>query len=612
MERKPVWISRKDVEWEMERLVPVSRDFYYRGGVSHEQFWREAAISSDYEQMIREIRQEGARIQGLPLPELTYGLFMIFEKRGSRLEYESVYFERRRRLNTLLLLALLEPNNEELEEELHDTIWTVCGEYTWCLPAHVRSTETRGTIDLFAAETGFTLAEIRLLLGDRLPDTLRARIEEEVEERIFRPYLTGGPFGWETATHNWSAVCAGSIGAAALLMLEPSERLTAMITKALDSLSCYLEGFGEDGACLEGASYWNYGFGYFVYFADLLKRRTSGGINLFELDKVRRVALFQQKCYLHGDTPVNFSDASARIPVQLGLTHYLSRLYPELELPPAAIRAFYTDDHCSRFAPALRNIVWYDPKRQVDGWRDADYRLPDAQWIVSRQSTEWGRFGFAAKGGHNDEPHNHNDIGSFILFAGGQTLIAELGAGEYTADYFGERRYSYDCNGSQGHSVPIVDGVYQKEGNESRAQVLEASADDREVRFRLEMASAYPVPHLSSLVRQLIWRKDKLPSLLLTDEFVFTSMPGSVAERFVTAVPPTVAERQPGSVLLQGEGGLAVSIRYDPARLKPVVTERTYRDHYGVAAPWYTLDFELAGAGLTERVELSFELIITK
>ena len=59
----------------------------------------------------------------------------------------------------------------------------------------------------------------------------------------------------------------------------------------------YLQGFGPDGACLEGLGYWNYGFGYFVYYADLLRKRTRGEMDWFRAEKVGRIALFQQRAF---------------------------------------------------------------------------------------------------------------------------------------------------------------------------------------------------------------------------------------------------------------------------------------------------------------------------
>lgn len=225
--------------------------------------------------------------------------FSIYARTGSRLEYERVYFERRRRLNTYVFMTLLEPDNVRLLENLENTLWSICEEYTWCLPAHLPSDHNAENIDqfidLFSSETAFTLSEISLLLGERLPQLLRFRIRHEVERRIFRPFIECGPYEWETARHNWSAVCVGSIGAAALLMLDDPAALTDILLKTERSMSYYLEGFGDDGACLEGLSYWNYGFGYFTYYSDLLRVRSEGRVDWFATDKVRSIAQFQQK-----------------------------------------------------------------------------------------------------------------------------------------------------------------------------------------------------------------------------------------------------------------------------------------------------------------------------
>ncbi|QAY68007.1 heparinase II/III family protein [Paenibacillus protaetiae] len=598
--------SSSEIREAVRQLEPVNERLYYPEG--GRLFWQKVLESDDYTAVAGEIRSEGERLLAEPIPALSYKLFMRFEEQGSRLEYESVYFERRRRLNTFVLLSLLEPEETVYAEQRDEIIWAVCNEYTWCLPAHVRSTQVTGAIDLFAAETAFTLAEMLVLLGGRLPAMLRVRIREELERRLFRPYLEGGPFSWERADHNWAAVCAGSVGAAALLVMEEQERLADVLEKALGSMGSYLSGFGEDGACLEGIGYWNYGFGYYVYFADLLKQRTSGRLNLFAGDKIRQIALFQQKCYLGGDMTANFSDSLARTQVQLGLSHYLSRIYPDIDVPPLQVRAAFTDDHCSRWAPAFRNMIWYDQHKQAAEWRAADYVLPDAQWVVSRHQTACGSFGFAAKGGHNGEPHNHNDVGHFIVYADGYALLHDLGSGEYTADYFGAGRYAIDCNGSQSHSVPIVDGRRQAAGAEYAARGTEAELAEHAVSFRADLAGAYEPGAVNSLVRSLIWHKQELPVLTLADEYAFNRKPVQVVERFVTPYPPHIGE---DAVWVKPPGAKhALRIRYDEQAVVASAGSHTYSNHFGVNTPWYTIDFTLVQPALQARVELSFELAL--
>ena len=51
--------------------------------------------------------------------------------------------------------------------------------------------------------------------------------------------------------------------------------------------------------------------------------------------------------------------------------------------------------------------------------------LPCAQWMICKDQNGNG---FAAKGGHNDENHNHNDIGHFLCVWQGELLLTDLGA----------------------------------------------------------------------------------------------------------------------------------------------------------------------------------------
>lgn len=586
-------------------MEPADLRLYYPDG-DQERFWRSVRESPLYEKELSEIRAEGNRLRGLPIPELTYSLFSIYSRKGSRLEYERVYFERRRILNTSVFLTLLEPERGEHLAALEDILWSICNEYTWCLPAHLGETPITETIDLFSAETGFALSEISCLLGERLPSLLQFRIRENVNKRLFMPYLTCGPYHWETATHNWAAVCSGSIGAAALLMLKDSETLADILLKVQGSMEYYLQGFGADGACLEGLGYWNYGFGYFVYYADLLRKRSLGEIDWFKWEQVCSIAMFQQKCFLGGELVANFSDSQAVGSVQLGLSHYIAAIFPEVEAPPLSLRAAYSEDHCSRWAPAFRNLIWKDLTLAPVEWGSASYYLPDAQWLLSRHVSEAGAFGFAAKGGSNDEPHNHNDLGQFILLGEGTVYLSDLGSGEYKAGYFGAERYSHDCNGSQGHNVPIIDGQYQTAGPESHAVVLEATTSLEEDTLVLELAQAYAHDSLQSLTRSFVWRTGELPSLTLSDEFHFDKAPAALIERMVTFCLPVVEK---GFVILKGPDARGLSIAYDDQLLHPEISIHTFHDHFGVEKTWYGVDFQVREPGKEARYEFEFQFM---
>ncbi|SDC63891.1 Heparinase II/III-like protein [Paenibacillus sp. UNCCL117] len=592
------------------------------GEESPEQARNRLLGSAAHAPLIREIREEADRLLAEPLPELTYSLLRLFEEQGSRSDYDRTYFRRRGALTAFGLMGWLEHEEPRYAEALADAVWSICNEYTWCLSAHlapgspelrighgtaVRAWREEGqlTVDLFAAETAFALCEVAALAGERLPALLHRRIQEEVRRRVLEPFLTGEAYKWETQTHNWAAVCAGSIGAAAMYALPGGEELAAVLERCLRAVDHYLLGFEPDGACTEGYLYWQYGFGFYVYFADLLKRRTGGEIDLFAPDKVRSIAMFQQTCFLDGRQVVNFSDSLPQAGVFLGLTHYLHGLYPEMDVPELSLRAAYTDDHCRRWAPALRNLLWFREELPGEPWAAASYYLPDAQWLVSRHRSAAGSYVFAAKGGHNAEPHNHNDIGQFMLTANGTSLLADLGCGQYTREYFGDGRYDILCNGAQGHSVPEVDGQRQQAGASAKAVLVErSSAEEREV-FAVELASAYAHQGLSRLERRFVWSKAApIPTLELTDIYSFSSPAGIITERLISWFKP--AEQGPGLVRIDGGGGAGLSIRYDAGRMTYKVRELEHTDHFGNRMPCYALDFTLEHPAGAETVKFVF------
>jgi hypothetical protein len=562
-----------------------------------------------YASLLDEIRGEAARYLDSETPPLTYTLFQRFFKDGTRQAYEQVYFEKRKRLNAFVLMSLLEPDRAEYRERMNDMIWSICDEYTWCLPAHlIDRRELAGTsgdadtIDLFAAETAFALSEIEALAGDLLPELLRGRIREEVRRRLLRPYKEKGPFHWEKATHNWAAVCAGSIGSTALYMVDDPDELADLLEKVLSTLSCYLQGFGDDGACTEGIEYWTYGFGFYTYFADLLLRFSAGELNLFSSAKVRAIAAFPQKCFLHGNKVANFSDSLPETQIHLGLFHYLHGLFPEVEVPESGLRSAAVSDHCGRWAPQLRKLLWFRPELGGQAWKDGSFYLKDAEWLVSRHSSESGCYAFAAKGGHNEEPHNHNDIGHWLLQADGKPFLIDLGCGQYTRDYFGAKRYDYVCNGSQGHSVPIVNGRHQVSGGAARAQVLNIQLGDTEDQLDLDLGSAYPEDAgsrrlLERWIRRFRWVKSNKPVLHLEDEFSWYTE-GSVVERFISAVAGRVESE--GLVVLQGEGR-SLLLEYDPSLWQPMISPGVFTGHFGEERSFYYIDFHPLGVGYGKK-----------
>lgn len=471
---------------------------------------------------IEKIRINIAPLSGTPIAPFSEETFCLFYKTGSRIEYEAVYFETRRRLCAFAALALWEDDSRWIDET-ERALKAMLAEPTWALSAHIPESADekarRETLDLFACESAEAIAEILSLLGERLNPDLKIALHAALEERIILPYLAKRR-RW--GSNNWSAVCAGCV--AMVMMYEFPDCLEEALPSLRQSFDDFLSSYHSDGCCLEGPLYWEYGFGFFVYAADMLRAFTNGKINLFSADKVRAIAAFGQDMFLDGQHVIPLADAPHTLNVHIGLMHRLSCEYNLGGFPSESACSFGSDVRF-RFAPFIRDFYWYDSAGEHATAQKASvsfYR--ESGWFIARS----GNYTSVSKGGCNAEPHNHNDLGALLLFSEGRFILDDPGWPEYTRDYFGPRRYEdYVCASSAGHSVPIVNGQFQQSGEECRAQLLTSARNE----VTYELSSAYDVPGL--LLRRIM-RFDE-SGITLTDRVKNAKR---FTERFVTRIKP--------------------------------------------------------------------------
>ena len=505
-----------------------------------------AAMRPHLSALLTQLRLDAGR-EG-PLPDLPYRLFRAYAETGDRSGYEERYFERRRRLNSVAAVALIDGGTSAIRR-LEDILWEICSEYSWAVPAHHRFNTTLGMgydrcIDLFAAETAHALAEIVTLLAEEVDGPVVRRVHNEINRRVLSPFLDEPRARWwETATNNWAAVCAGAAGMAGLILEKDSLRSVALIERVQRILTSFLSGFGTDGGCSEGMDYWVYGYGYFVYYAHALMERT--GLDL--LTGTEHIAAFPAAIDLGKGRCVSFSDGSDRSVPPTGLISYLTRRLG-VRPPHIARISDFDDDHCYRWAHLSRTILWSNAEVVDSPATEGVTWLPDLAWLIARSGNG---VAFAAKGGSNDEPHNHLDVGSFLLAVGGEQLITDLGAGVYDADYFGTRRYDALHTSAAGHSVPRVGGVDQICGPVA-AHVVEYVEETDRVALELDLSALYAGHPVR---RRFEWDGTRL---VLIDSF--GSQTVDLVERFISRVKPCpgddriVWQHRGGSLTLHYEG----------------------------------------------------------
>lgn len=564
----------------------------------------------------QDIRRAAAQLADEKMPGITRDLFELFEKDGSRLPFEKVYFGRRRFLAVYGLAAYLEKEEQgrvsaPVLRKLTEVMEDICGEECWALPAHVNTREDpdwRITVDLFAAETAQTLSDLADTLRGELPEGCYEMVREQVERRVLHPFFRSQrPYShWEHGDTNWNAVCAGSIGSACLHLMKGQEELGERLKRVCEALPFYISGFAEDGACMEGLAYFTYGMTYFVCFAMELSEYTGGradllrgewaGFHAGESDKRGRIAAFQEKCYFADGRTLSFSDADSRDTFRVGLTCALIRHFPDIGMPDLSRAAGLDTDSCYRFA-ALKMDLLEPAKLMGRGGLRPDNRgtgkdgkgvfqiLPSAQWCIGQ--SEAGP-GMACKGGHNEEPHNHNDIGHFLYEAGGVFLLTDLGAGEYTKEYFSEGRYDIFCNHSFSHSVPVIDGEGQRPGSRYRCSYFDAKPDGS---VTMELAEAYR-EGLAESCRRSIAFEIGTGRLEVQDYFI---MPGGraadIRENIVTQIKPECRGKQ----IILKEGGVTGILTVDGETAPDfTVKEYVHSNHKGRPESVYTIQWKVA------------------
>lgn len=537
------------------------------------EFWKQVRTDAVYRPLLNATLELYRQSHCSPIPSLPYRSRFRFYRDGDRSEFERPYFCRRQYLSSAALLTLIYPDEPHYLLETQEILWAICDEYSWVLPAHTQGTlqEDLSYIDLFCAQTGFAIAEICYVLSDRLDSRVLERAQFEVRRRVVQPYITGS-FGWEHCGMNWASVCGGNVGGV-LMYLEP-ELFLQQLPRLLETMQSLIDGFPDDGTCLEGFSYWLYGFGNYVWFADLLYQFTDGEYDILQGSKLERIASYLQRCFLKGGATVSFSDGSRTGKADPGLQSYLSKKFPEtVHLLPETCLEYFSGN--VTWMQYLRNFIYLPPQAEVPAFQLHSIDLPDAEQVILQKE----RYALAVKAGHNDEPHNHNDVGSFIYATDKGQILCDLGAGKYTRQYFqADTRYTIFCNSSLGHSVPIIHGCAQQYGRQYRGSI----AHERN-RITLELAGAYGLPDLERLTRTFTYTDD---TVILTD--TFSPISGSITERFITLCKPEIHSDH---ILLSG-----TQLCFDPEAVTFSCREEENPRHgnnNSMTDPVYCLDFTL-------------------
>jgi len=515
--------------------------------VADRQYWGRVPRETR-EQLLAQTAPIGQR----PWPLLTATLYGRFKADGDRQAYERPYFARRDKLLAAVITAVL--TGAAGIADITDGVWLLCEETTWCLPAHQPGglpDPDKPQVDLFAAETAALLAWTALLTGEHA-----ARVRREVTTRVLAPYRARDDWRWLGLTdpehlNNWTPWIHANLLIASFLL---DDQPQATATRAVAALDRYLDVVPEDGGCDEGASYWWRAGASLFECLQMLTEACGTDFGAFQLPKVRAVARYPLAAHIAGDVHVNFADGPIRPPgtVPHLLYQFAARTGdPELRQhalamrrEPAAGMLFGPNASLGRVLAAITDDEWAAAP-------PAPFPAPLQSWLPvtgvltarEREGDTAGLF-LAAKAGHNDESHNHNDVGSFIVARDGRPLLIDPGAGTYTRQTFGPDRYQIWTMQSAWHNTPAPAGQPQAAGRAHRATDVSASLSAAAAELALDLAAAYPA---AAGVRS--WRRtlrlDRAgragPLIAIHDDWELTQYSERSVAYLITAEEPQVS-----------------------------------------------------------------------
>lgn len=494
------------------------------------------------------LRSRAVVDRGTPWPVPLASGYARYFRDGDRDGYEQVIWAKHERVARAAVMAAVTLDDEWLDEVADGvTLW--CEQSSWCWPAHddtysrhgsVVPTVTEPYLDLGAGEVAADLAWIDHLLGERLDARvpgLRARIRHEVDRRVLRPFLERRDWHWlglDGRVHNWNPWIHGNVLVAALQLEPDSDRREALITLVVEGLDRYVAGLPGDGAIDEGYAYWWNGAGRLLEALDVLAYASGGALGttpqspvspldsapppglplgsaplpLSPLDSAPLRALletvaFPYRMHLGGAWYVNFADCAARPAGEQPwreLHRQARRVGDERALAHAAAHrtpgsaVAHESDGLGRLLRALTDSDWAAAiARAGESWLPRDVWLPSTQMLVARMAAgSSAGLTLAAKGGHNGENHNHNDVGSFVVALNGVPVLVDPGRPTYTAQTFGPCRYELWPMRSAWHNVPLIRGHEQAPGSEHGASDVVVSGDMTYAQIALDLESAYP------------------------------------------------------------------------------------------------------------------------
>lgn len=543
--------------------------------------WR-ALAGTEYDKAIR----RGEKWLGYEWKMTKATDYIEYERSGNRKIMEDPQKENNLAMSELLLAELAEGKGRFLDQIIN-YVWMECERTSWVLSAHLHRQTGGGDfpdykqqiVDLGSGEIAGLLAWTYYLLHeemDRVNPLIAERLKVALHERVTVPYMTRDKEWWlaldipeGAIVNNWNPWCNFNVLQTILLVEDDAELMREATWRSMRSVDQFINYVKADGACEEGPSYWGHAAGKLYDYLDLLYRATSGTVDIFSNPQIQAMGEYVMRSYVGNGWVVNFADASAQYSDNLSTLMYR---YAQ-SIGSDELRHF-----AAYMAGGRERIVTggTDFWRTISGLSVQEAIRATTPALCSAKNTWYeetefcymrrGKWFLGSKGGHNNESHNHNDVGTCVLYYDGEPVLIDAGVGTYTKQTFSAERYSIWTMQSGYHNLPVINGVEQHQGAEYHSRDIRYVPRTYSISY--DIAGAYPEEASVESWRRGYMLRDK--GVDITDGGKLRSCHGATVLTYMVAVAP---QMEAGRITLALRNGVR-TICYDAksleARYEPI------------------------------------------
>ncbi len=546
-------------------------------------------------------KAEGYLDFGWPVVKATDYLEII--RSGDR--RQAVYGVPREALVSLVMGELTEGKGRFIDDIVNG-VWYYSEQTWWGWSAHLymQGAQTglpdadEPTVDLGVGEISSILSWTWFLFKDefdKIHPLIAKRLKDEIMKKAVLPYYERDDFWWQGLdgkrdVNNWNPWTNHNMLTSILILEDDQQKKIAGVEKVVKSLDQFVNIYPEDGGCDEGPSYWGRAGASLYQDLDLLKRATNGKFNVFDNQLIKNMGNYIYKAYINYPYFINFADADATTGGRPQIIYSYGKdiadpIMQKFGAYLAQEQGWGTKAPGGKIDEQIMQLMHLDEIKNADAQNAliSDFWLPEIQVAGARDkggSTEG--FFFAAKGGHNAESHNHNDLGSCVLYFNSLPCLVDIGRETYTAKTFSSRRYEIWTMQSQYHNLPKINGTDQKEGRNFVATNSTFNANSKKATFSTDISKAYPEgAAVDKWVRSYTLERGK--KFIIKDDYVLSEVKDvPTTLNFVTCCD--VEKISEGKLYLKGDG-FTLEMKYDAKILKPEIEYKKITDK-GLSRYW--------------------------